>query len=448
MAIAPDESTNDYCCPGQTYPISRAIHLGRLADFYPVCRTCPRRVETATLPPSVVRRLAEAERRPTAQSPLFEEGAAGAYPHELDAATARRLASAMGIWLGVQEPRGGQPPVVVLAGDGRDITAELIAAAADGLCWAGCHVIDIGTAGAACTASAVGRLGTAGGLLVGNPPGQARTVGMKFWARQSRPLSAGSRLEALEELYRQTPARPTRRAGSVRRYPADDFYLAGLEEYYHALRPLRFVLDSTCPPFMGYVERLTRPVACLPIPRHVTNDRWSETVRDARAHFGLAVDDDGECGRVFDERGRPVPAERLLLLLARYSLADSRAEAAPLPTIPRPLPPADRRLPTADCPLLPIVIEPAATQELIDRLGRLGAPPINGGPRRADMERAVRQTGAVLGGGPSGRFWYRREETCVAADALVTLTLLLSLLSRSDRPLSEVVDAAWGKIRD
>ena len=46
---------------------------------------------------------------------------------------------------------------------------------------------------------------------------------------------------------------------------------------------------------------------------------------------------------------------------------------------------------------------------------------------------------AIVGGGTAGRFWYDRDGLPLP-DALMTLTLLLVLLSRSDRCFSEVLD--------
>lgn len=65
------------------------------------------------------------------------------------------------------------------------------------------------------------------------------------------------------------------------------------------------------------------------------------------------------------------------------------------------------------------------------------------------MAEAMGRSAALLGGGPCGRVWYPLPcegwcdpgEPCAVADALATLTLLLEVLSRSDRPLSGVLDA-------
>jgi phosphomannomutase len=54
------------------------------------------------------------------------------------------------------------------------------------------------------------------------------------------------------------------------------------------------------------------------------------------------------------------------------------------------------------------------------------------------MDETMRASEAIFGGGPSGRFWYR--EANASPDALKTLTMLLTILSKSDAPLSQVVD--------
>jgi phosphomannomutase len=55
------------------------------------------------------------------------------------------------------------------------------------------------------------------------------------------------------------------------------------------------------------------------------------------------------------------------------------------------------------------------------------------------MHAAMSARDAALGGGPSGRYWYGARPPL--ADGLRTLSLLLTILSQSDRPLSETVRA-------
>jgi phosphomannomutase len=450
------EQTAEYRCPGEAYPISRAVHLGRLARFYPGCRQCPHRDDTGALSARQVKQLLETRPRGLPRPLFHDEGAEGVYLNDLSPGIAREMAAALGVAL---QRRGGlgatagssssagstlgranpgtrqsesdgspaqkgtvrfslrenwdspQEPVVVIAGDGRPSSCELVAAVGEGLRWAGCGVVEIGPATSACTTFAVGHLAASGGVLVGNSGGRPHTVGLKFWAGR-QPLSAGGRLETLARLYRAGVDRPTRRSGSLRRFQADVPYLAGLAEYYHALRPLRVVLDTSCGPLVEYLSRLTESVACRIIRCRCADDRLREKVLAEKPHFAVRIDDDGERCRLVDEHGRRVPAERLLLLVARHLLSE-RPQAA-------------------------VVLEEGTAAAVAEAIGAAGGRVVFSTARRAEMAAAMQEHRGLLGGGQTGRLWYDSDGLPLP-DALRTLTLLLVLLSQSDRPLSEVL---------
>ena len=415
MATKQDETAAEYRCPGERSAVSQAVHLGRLARFYPPCRRCAHRDDTATLSAGLLKRLAQTRRR-AEPGPVFDdEGAAGVYLNELDAPTAGQMAAALGACLRREFVGAAEPPVAIIAGDGRPLTAEAVAAVGEGLRWSGCHVVDIGPATAGCASFAIDRLAASGGILVGNPTNRVQTIGLKFWAEGARPLSAGGGLDAVRRVFHVGASRPTRKYGSLRRFQAEAPYLAGLAEHYHALRPLRLVLDTNCPPVAGYLRKLTGPVACRVIPCRTAPDRLADQVRADGVHFAARIDDDGQRCRLVDERGREVSNQRFFLLLARHLLSEQ--------------------------PDRPIVVEDGTSADVVREIRRLGGRVIGCDPRRAEMDRAVRRSGAILGGGPSGRFWHRREGDHRSPDALVTLTLLLRILSQSDHRLSEVLDA-------
>jgi len=496
------EPTAEYRCPGEAYPISPAVHLGRLARFYPGCRQCPHRDDTGMLSARQVKQLLETRPRGLPR-PLFDdEGAGGVYLNDLTPGIARDMAAALGVALqrrdglgatagllssvggtvgqaghrpkvgrgtaqsefdgspalkgtvpfslrenrdspqenrdSPQENRDSPPaePVVVMAGDGRPMSCELVAAVGEGLRWAGCRVVDIGPATAACLTFAIDHLAASGGILVGNPGEKPQTVGLKFWAGR-QPLSAGGTLDALQQMYQAGVDRPTRRYGPLRRFQAELPYLAGLAGYYHALRPLRFVLESSCGPLVEYLKKLTGSVACRIIECRSANapGRISERTVAEGAHFGVAVGSDGETCRLYDEQGRRVPAERMLLLVAGHLLGDCPYfrfgdcpdfRAAKMGLSPSPT----QRT---------VVLEEGTTAEVADTIRAASGRVVLSGARRAEMAAAMRAPGGLLGGGPSGRLWYDSDGVPLP-DALRTLTLLLVLLSQSDRPLSEVLD--------
>lgn len=477
----PSPSTAEYRCPGQQHSISRAVHLGRLAAFYPACRRCPHRDDTGTLSPRQVEQLQEVQSSNKPESLFHGEGAGGVYLNDLTPAAARQIAAAFGIVmqqgnaersvqrasegdqckvvndvLTVAKPVDGNvlaidhsvlstdhfsPPSIIVAGDGRSITAELTAAVSEGIRWSGCNVIDIGSATAACLAFAVHGLRCAGGILVGNYGQQPHIVGLQFWANGPRPLSAGGSFEPVIAAYQSGVDRPVRRFGTLRRAATAAAYLAALAEYYHALRPLRVVVNSTSRPLVEYLEKLTATVACEVIPCRVASQELSEQVRSDGAHFGVCVDGDGETCRVLDEHGRKVSAERLLLLLA----ADYRKRNVAGPAGNLSHWPDSRCLgtshgcPQGELPTVCVVMENGISLPVMQRLERQGADVVMSNPRRADMATAMRKHKAVLGGGLSGRFWFDVAGLPLP-DALMAVTQLLVLLSRSDAPFSVVLD--------
>jgi phosphomannomutase len=389
-----------------------------LARFYPGCRQCPHRDDTGTLPVRQVKQLLETQSRASRQPLFHAEGAAGVYLNDLTPQIAREMAAALGAALQrrglLKDVSRDGAPLVVLCGDGRPMSCELVAAVGEGLRWAGCQVVDIGPATAACLSFAIGHLAASGGILVGNPGEKPQMVGLKFWAGR-RPLSADGGLEALAEAYRAGIDRPTRRYGPLRRFQAEVPYLADLAGYYHALRPLRVVLGTYCGPLVGYLRKLTESLACQIIECRTATatERLSELIVAEKAHFGVTVGDDGETCRLYDEQGRQVPAERLLLLVAGHLLSER--------------------------PQGVIVLEERNAAELAEAIRAAGGRVVLSGARRAEMAAAVQAHGGLLGGGPSGRLWYDSDGLPLP-DALRTLTLLLVLLSQSDRPLSEVLD--------
>ena len=472
---ADEPQADPYRCPGEQHAISRAVHLGRLAAFYPACRQCPRREETGTLSPRRVAQLAETSRRGRPRSLFHAEGAGGVYLKDLSPAVARDIAAAFATVVVLAKPQAVSEtdnlqiskspnpqiprPVILLAGDGRPLTAELVAAAAEGLRSTGCNVVDIGPSTAPCLALAVGHLQAAGGILIGNPGEDSHSVGMKFWAAGPRPLSgdcpdfrtsengtvpftpgAGVSLEAIIRRYEAGVAPPARNHGQLRRYEADQPYLAPIAEHYHALRPLRVVVDSASRPTLDFLQRLAATVACQIIPTRSTRAELPRQILADAAHFAACIDGDGETCRVLDEQGHKVPPERLLLLLAASTDEFPIVGGDSCRRLPDALSQSATGVASYNAkPAGAVVLESGSTSAIDERLERLGISVARSSSRRADMAAAMLKHGATLGGGPSGRFWHLAAGLPLC-DALMTVTRLLIALSRGDAPLSQVLD--------
>jgi phosphomannomutase len=386
-----------YRCPGETYEISRSVHLGRLAEFYRACAECPHRNDTSTFSARRAKLLAGAHRPAKKPDSLFhQEGIAGVYLNVIGPEVGRRAGQVFGS-ITIETCIGSEPPRVFIASDGRQATAELAAAASDGLRWAGCHVIHLGAATAPCLATAAARHDAAGSIFVGNTCSSVREVTLSFGGRGGEPMSSPGALDAVAELFHSPPLRPSRPFGGLEQLGVETDYLEELRAYYHALRPLRLVIDSTSPILLRYLESLTSSVA-VKVDRTTTGSlnlsRLGKRVRTAKAHFGIWIDGDGEACRAVDERGEPIRIDELSTLFMR----EVSEVASPSSVI-------------------------SASEER----------------NRQYVRKAMLESRAKFAADQHGRIWFG---DCPSADALKALTLLLTLLSRDDRPLSERVASA------
>jgi phosphomannomutase len=83
-----------------------------------------------------------------------------------------------------------------------------------------------------------------------------------------------------------------------------------------------------------------------------------------------------------------------------------------------------------------VVVEAGARREAVERLTAAGAKVVLSESSRAAMDAAMREHQAIFGGGASGRLWYGSRPPM--PDGLKTLSLVLTILSQSDRPFSSV----------
>jgi phosphomannomutase len=465
-------------CPGETYWIDRATHLARLATGYAGCRSCADRFETGGLLPAAARAADDtADRLESCRDELSDdstsaageqrfcggeaiwgaEGLAGTAENQIDAAVARRLAMALGTVLG-QLPGAGSPVRVAVGGDGRWLSAPLVAAVSLGCQRAGCRVIETGNATTGSLAMVVRQTGLDGGILIGNAPSAPQTVSLKCFGPEGKPWSAGGGLEPVRRALADEAVRTSRRFGGLERIDLTAEYRQGLGELFHGLRPLRFVLDAASRPLVEHLRHLIARSACeivspgvpddqanadsgpasaarrlrdrtatarkrshgarpnalrarpgsLPA-RHV--DRLRTQVTRVKADFGLWIDGDGDALVLVDERGRQIGPERLLWALVRP------AEA-----------PAGR----------PIVLARDVAPSGKQLFASAGWRVIEAEPTCEAVDAALGESGAAAAAGPGDRLWFAGQHP--TSDALASVGMILQLLSGQDRPISAMLD--------
>ena len=167
-----------FVCPGETVPISRAIHLGRLNAGWSFCDRCDWKFQTEGLSQRTLERLdAVREHRPGGVV-RSEFGVRGQWLNELNSESLELLTAVFchSLAAGDRRPAGGvdpvvstpsKPPLLVAGFDGRSFSAEVFAKVIRTSVQSGFQVRDCGRSTHASILHCTGRDGDAmGGIFV------------------------------------------------------------------------------------------------------------------------------------------------------------------------------------------------------------------------------------------------------------------------------------------
>ena len=345
----------------------------------------------------------------------------GVYPDDLDEEGAYAIGRAY--------VEHFQPRRIAVGRDMRlsspSMSAALVDAAVDG----GADVLDLGLVGTEMVYFAVGELELDGGVCVTASHNPKQYTGMKIVRAGALPVGGESGLLDVRDRALQSFGPPGRRGEATTKDIWEAFVqkvLSFVDE--DAIRPLKVVIDAAngmagamLPPVL---ERLPiDAVRCYfepdgSFPNHEPNPLLPENrefivakTLEERADLGVAYDGDADRCFFVDDTGEFVPGDFVTALLAESILAkeaggkviyDVRASRA-----------------------VPQTIERAGGTALINRVGH------------AYIKHRMRQEGAVFGGEVSAHYYFR--DFSQADSGVVPFLLLLELLSKSGRKLSELL---------
>jgi phosphomannomutase/phosphoglucomutase len=308
-----------------------------------------------------------------------------------------------------------------LGRDYRHSSEELAAALQEGLLSTGMHLADIGPCPTPLLNFSTDYYQSGAGFMVTashNPP---RYNGLKI--RTDRTLQG----DDLLELYRMTQEGALRQGrGTHSLADPRPAYLEAIQRRAKVSAPRRFVVDAAHGAAGPLVPKLLESLGCEVIPLHCTPhgsfgnrtpdptaagalDILAERVVAENADGGFAFDGDGDRVAMVDETGQPVFADRLLILLARKTLAIS--------------------------PGATVVYELSCTRALPETVQTLGGRAISCPVGYAFVHKAMRASGAILGGESAGHVFFGDPDFCFD-DAMLATAKLAALLSRTEVPLS------------
>jgi phosphomannomutase len=369
-------------------------------------------------------------------------GVRGIVGKDLTADVVTRWARAFGLWLREGTSAGGPGPgtSVVLGRDARTSGPMFAAAVTAGLTSLGCDVIDIGLVPTPTVQLAVEHHRAGGGIAITASHNPIEWNALKFIGPDGIFLDGldGARVHDLARKDggggKTAEGKVTRDDGAVERHLQAVLALPAVEVERIRKRSFTVALDAVRgaggPVMRTLLERLGCEVAGInletdghfprapePIPENLGG--LSTLVTRAGAALGIAVDPDVDRLAIVDETGTPI-GEDYTLAFAVRAVLDGKRETG-----------NGKRVVVCNLSTS-LVVEDAARDS--------GADVVRTPVGEVHVARTIVRLGAVIGGEGNGGVMYPALHT--GRDAPVAAALLLTLLARDGRRVSELVAAA------
>jgi phosphomannomutase len=329
-----------------------------------------------------------------------------------------------------------EPRRIAVGRDMRVSSQSMAQAAMDGAADGGADVVDIGMVGTEMLYCAVGELELEGGIAVTASHNPKEYTGMKIVRRGALPVGGDSGLFDVRD-------RALGYSGHVRGQALDvsergavseaDIWPAYVERVLsfvdvEAIKPLRIVIDAAngmagamLPPVL---ERLPiDAVTCFfepdgNFPNHEPNPLLPENrefivqkTLEESADIGVAFDGDADRCFFVDDSGEFVPGDFATALFAESILANESGGK--------------------------IIYDVRASWAVPETVERAGGVPLVNRVGHAFIKHRMRSEDAVFGGEVSGHYYFR--DFFQADSGVVPFLLMLELVSRAGKPLSEIL---------
>jgi phosphomannomutase len=346
----------------------------------------------------------------------------GTYPDQIDADLAYRIGRAFADFL-------GKGPLVV-GRDMRTMAPEIQGACIDGILDGGLDVIDVGLTCTPQTYFAIGHLKAAGGLCVTASHNPSQYIGFKMTREEAIPISGDTGLKVIEKMATsaERPA-PKAQRGNVTQLDTLADYVAHVCKWADLARPVKIASDAangmaahTFPHVLKALPQIENHGLYFDLdgsfPNHEANPLKLSTLVDLQAHvkatgaeLGAAFDGDADRCCFVDEKGRPIGNDIVTTLVAREVMKNEPNSA--------------------------IVYDLRSSWVLPELVLAGGGKPIKERVGHSFLKARMREFDAPFGGELSGHYYFR--DNWYADNSEIILLSVLNLVSRSDKPFSEMV---------
>jgi phosphomannomutase len=347
----------------------------------------------------------------------------GIYPTELDEEGAYAIGRA---YVEQFEPRR-----IAVGRDMRLSAPTMARATIEGAADGGAEVVDIGLVGTEMLYFAVGELELDGGVMVTASHNPKDYTGMKIVRRGALPVGGDSGLlEIRDRALAGFDTSGGQTPGHVSEYDVWPGYVERVLSFIDvtAVRPLRVVIDAAngmagvmLPPVLERLPVDARTYFFEPdgtFPNHEPNPLLPENrefivakVKEEGADLGVAFDGDADRCFFVDDTGEFVAGDFVTALLAESILEKE--------------------------PGARIIYDVRASWAVPETIERAGGVPLVNRVGHAFIKHRMREEGALFGGEVSGHYYFR--DFSQADSGVIPFLLMLELISRRGKPLSEIL---------
>lgn len=319
---------------------------------------------------------------------------------------------------------------VVVARDCRKSSDSLFAAFAKGLVDEGVTVVDVGLASTPMSYFANSHLKADGSVMITASHNTKEWNGCKLCRANAVPISGATGIKDIEKMVSEmTGDEPPRGVGEIVKADVAKEYAAHVAAFAHLARPVHVAMDFANG--MGIAESGAFAGSALTFdslygeydgdfPNHDANPLHVETLADLQAliranpdkyAFGVAFDGDADRAGFLDEKGDVIPMDFMTALIAQDLLQSNPGAACFY----------DLR----SSKVASEVIATAGGRPMMSRVGH------------SFIKAQMRENDAIFAGELSGHYYFKANST--AESSSMATFALANIVSKSDRPLSELV---------
>lgn len=348
----------------------------------------------------------------------------GIYPNEINGEIVYKIGRAYSHFL-----RNTANKEKLKIGIGRDVRASsdlLAESLIKGLSDSGVDVFDIGVCTTPQMYFACGSYGYDGSIMITASHNPKEYNGLKLTREQAIPINGDTGIKDIEALVEKNDFGSVQ-GGSITRQDAKADYKEKLLNYANEIKKLKVVIDTANSVGVMETEVLKEIVNVVPLyfeldssfPNHEANPLKVETLKvlqekvvEEKADLGIAFDGDADRVGFVDEKGRIITSDFVTALIGSNILAAN--------------------------PNQRILYDLRSSKVVKEEIESLGGKAIMCRVGHAFIKQQMRDEDAVFAGELSGHYYFK--DLYYAESSLLAALQLLSLMSKKNKPISELVE--------